>query len=156
MKGKKKITKKRTHKEFMEENINEDEEKPLKKKKRSIYSIKEDNIIILENIDKIYKDISLEINNILSINGKILKFPKYEKLFFNIIEINPDGNCLYNLVSYYLYGTEEKNTEIRKNTYEYIKSNITFIYEYCYLKDNLYYIDIDVRGKTKTYFIEDK
>ena len=30
----------------------------------------------------------------------------YEQNFFNIINNSPEGNCLFNCISYYIYGNE--------------------------------------------------
>ena len=81
----------------------------------------------------------------------------YEKIYFNLVQIIPDGNCLYHCISYHIYGTQEYDREIRLKTYNFIKKNPTFIYEYCYVENDLYYIDIEIGPERKKikYFIED-
>ena len=75
----------------------------------------------------------------------------------NEIEMGGDGNCLYRCISYHFYGIESFHNKIRLETYNYLKNNTTFVYEYCYLEENKYYIDIEmgVNKIKKKYFIED-
>ena len=83
----------------------------------------------------------------------------YEQILFNEINVIGDGNCLFRCISYHLFGTQNNYEEIRLSVYNYIKNNPTFVYEYCYEENNLFYIDVEtkVRNKTKKikYFIED-
>ena len=81
----------------------------------------------------------------------------FEYNLFNQINIEADGNCLYRCVSYHLFGTQSFHNKIRNETYEYLKKNKTFVYEYCYLENNKFYIDIEIGvNKIKTkFFIED-
>ena len=83
----------------------------------------------------------------------------YEQIFFNEIEIIGDGNCLFRSISYHLFGTQNNYEEIRLSVYNYIKNNPTFVYEYCYEENNLFYIDVDTKIGNETkkikYFIED-
>ena len=66
---------------------------------------------------------------------------KKKKYFFHIA-ITVNGNCLYNSISYYLYGNEESNRILRNKIYEYVIRNKTLFYEYAYEEKNKFYIDI--------------
>ena len=58
-------------------------------------------------------------------------------------------------VSFHYLGHENNYNNIRILTYNYVKQNPTFVYEYCVEENNIFYIDIDVNGKKVKYFIED-
>ena len=62
---------------------------------------------------------------------------------------------MYRSVSFHDEGHENNYNEIRLSTYNFVKNNPTFIYEYCYEENNLFYIDIDVGEIKVIYFIED-
>ena len=44
---------------------------------------------------------------------------------------------------------------IRDAMYNYIVNNLTKFYEYCYIENNIYYIDIAVNNKIKKFVLDD-
>lgn len=73
----------------------------------------------------------------------LIKNQIYEVDFFNIIDITGDGNCLFRSISFYIYGSEYFYSDIRELTFKYIKNNITKFYEYCYIENGTYYINVE-------------
>lgn len=108
----------------------------------------------LNNIQNIYHDLNYDNNKIYIKNENLLNII-YENNFFNCINISIDGNCLYNYISYYLFRNERKSPIIRNKVYNYIISNKTLFYEYCYIENNKYYINVEENNRTIKYFIED-
>ena len=53
-------------------------------------------------------------------------------------------------ISYYLNNSEELHYSLTHAVYLYVKDNITKFYEYCYVEEGIYYIDIEENGKTFT------
>ena len=126
-------------------NINKIE---IKEKKDEALELNIRNISIYQKFTKKNNELYLDRDIINSTQN-------YEDNIFNKIEIEGDGNCLYHCVSYHLFGTQIFDENIRLETYNYIKQNKTFIYEYCYVENNTFYLDIEQAGKKIKYFIED-
>ena len=173
-KGKKKFNKKVNDLGWLLKDLKimEDEKSDLIKEKKTNDNINKN----LENLNEQKEIINIEINskkndNINNIYEKCLikneeiylseenlkDIQIYDSDIFNKIYIIPDGNFLYHSISYHLFGTQDFDENIRLETYNYLINNKTFIYEYCYLENNRYYLDIEFgkeRRKQK-YFVED-
>ena len=142
-----------------EEEIQNNNDKLEKKEKGKIHAITTDKLNIKKEIDfdEIYSYLKIRDESIYTEKKNLNLFHNFEYDAFNQINVIGDGNCLYRCISYHLYGTQNYHNKIRSETYQYIKNNTTFVYEYCYLENNKYYIDIET-GKRKIkhkYFIED-
>ena len=134
----KKTYPKRTHKQLSKDKKEEDLE--IGKKKIASKANKD---IIKYNISKIYETINCINDNTFELKKIDLDNIIYEKEFFNIIPITPDGNCFFRTISYYLTGNENLHKNLRESVYNYVSQNITKFYEYCYVENNIYYIDIE-------------
>ena len=66
-----------------------------------------------------------------------------------------DGNCLFRTLSFYLHNNENAHKNLRESAYQYVTNNITNFYEYCYLKNGFYYIDIKEGSHIKKYILDD-
>ena len=75
-----------------------------------------------------------------------LKNQIYEEEFFDIINITGYGNCFYRTVSYFLTGNENLHKTLCISVYKYVINNLTKFYEYCYIENNTYYIDIEEKN----------
>jgi len=106
------------------------------------------------DLDEFYTLLKVN-NNIINFNIKVLNTQIYENNFYDIIKIGGDGNCLFRTISMYLYGTEELYSLIRAEAYKYISNNINKFYEYCYVQNDIYYIDIEENNKIKKYILDD-
>ena len=58
-------------------------------------------------------------------------------------------------MSYYLYKNENSHKNLRDFVNQYISNNITKFYEYCYVEDDTYYIDIKEGNQIKTYVLDE-
>ena len=157
---------KRTHKEAFE-NINNKDYNPIKKKKniknknKEVILIKKeqderDNGIMTFDLNYIYNVLYKNSNNNkIQINKEDLQNQLYENNFFDIIDITGDGNCFFRCISYFLYNTENQHYNIRLATYNYIKNNLTKFYEYCYVENGIYYIDIEQGTQIKKYILDE-
>ena len=141
--------KKRTHYEafgrVQEKNI-------FKKKKKNAPNSKNINLIKVDgkikdlikyDLNYIYTKINNNNNLITQDMPNLIKNQIYEVDFFNIIDITGDGNCLFRSISFYIYGSEYFYSDIRELTFKYIKNNITKFYEYCYIENGTYYINVE-------------
>lgn len=110
-----------------------------------------------DNKNNIYEKFLFK-NEDIYLSKEILKdIQIYDINIYNKIYINPDGNCLYHSTSYHLFVMQDYDENIRLETYDYLINNKTFIYEYCYVENNRYYLDIELgkeRSK-KIFFVED-
>ena len=84
------------------------------------------------NKDSYFKLCKLSGDNLYFSEDNLDKIVFYEQSCFNAIEIEGDGNCLYRAVSFHYSGHENNYNNIRILTYNYVKQNHTFVYEYCY------------------------
>lgn len=146
----KKIYPKRTHKQISKGKNEED--LGIGKKKLTSKSNKD---IIKYNISKIYETLIFINDNTFEIKKTDLDNIIYEYEFFNLIPITPDGNCFYRAISYYLTGNENLYKNLRESVYNYVSQNITKFYEYCYVENNIYYLDIEENNITIKYILDD-
>ena len=93
--------------------------------------------------------------DLFQIKNEIFEYQFYEKEFFENIPIIGDGNCLYRTISYYFNNNQYQYSQLRQTTYNYVKSNITKFYEYCYVENNIYYIDIEEDNNIHKYILDD-
>ena len=110
-----------------------------------------------DNKNSIYEKFLFKNEDLYLSKENLQEIKIYDINVFNKIYISPDGNCLYHSISYHLFGTQDNDEKIRSETYNYLINNKTFIYEYCYVENNRYYLDIELgieRRKIK-YFVED-
>ena len=155
-------TKKRTHKEAF---ANEDEytrdelfgKKRMNKNEDNNIELINKNLLVTEKekmeTDMIYKNINCK-NNTLKINMVGLNNNYYDIDFFDIIPILGDGNCFFRCISYFFYGHEYMYNSIRAQAYNYIKNNMTKFYDFCYIENNTYYINIE-QGETIIKYVLD-
>ena len=108
-----------------------------------------DNIITYDL--NIYKDFVVDNSNNIIFKKDNLNIEVYENEFFRIIEITGDGNCFFRTISQYIYGSEKNYSNIRNLAYNYIVDHLNEIYDYCYIENGIYYIDIEERGTIKKY-----
>ena len=95
-----------------------------------------ENFILSVNNSNIYQYFKLK-EEIIYLDMENLKNTQvYEEDYFNNINIEPDGICLYHCISFHLFGAQEFDENIRLDIYNYININKTLIYEYCYLENN--------------------
>ncbi len=104
--------------------------------------IKDSNEIITYELRYIY-EMLLEKSYSIQIKKEGLLNQIYEQNFFEIIRITGDGNCFFRTVSFYLYDNENQHATLREASYKYVKDNMTQFYEYCYIENDIYYIDIE-------------
>ena len=91
----------------------------------------------------------------IKINTAFYQNQIYEKEFFDIIPMIGDGNCFYRAISYYFNKDEKQYPDLRQTTYNYVKNNITRFYEYCYVENDIYYIDIEEGQEVHKYILDD-
>ena len=156
---------KRTHKEAFPE-VRENEKNSYFQKKKNIPSKKEAPIItkkqdekkeidlIIYDLNDLYKNI-VENNDKIQIKKENLQNQIYEGNFFEIKKITGDGNCFFRSISYYLNHTEEMHYSLRNTVYLFVKENITKFYEYCYVEEDIYYIDIVEGEKIHKYILDE-
>ena len=128
-----------------------------KKEKKQIKIIKKhlpENIITYD-LEKTYDDINLDNNQNILFKVQNINIELYEGNFFNIIKIGGDGNCFFRTISKYIYGTENNYAILREAAYNYIVENLTKFYEYCYIENGIYYIDIEEGGIVQKYILDD-
>ena len=94
------------------------------------------------NIINLYEKFFIKNEEVYLSKENLKDIQMYDSNIFNKIYINSDGNCFYHSISYQLYGIQDYDENIRLETYNYLINNKTFIYEYCYLENNRYYLDI--------------
>ena len=135
--------------------------KPIKKHKEK--SNKKEELVITEknnidiktyNIKDIYNEITINEEKI-NTSKTLFNNQIYENEFFDIIPIIGDGNCFYRAISYYFNKDENQYPNLRNTTYNYVKNNLTQFYEYCYVENNTYYIDIEEEQKVHKYILDD-
>ena len=95
------------------------------------------------NIINFYKKFLIKNKEVYQSKENLKDIQMYDSNIFNNIYINPDGNCFYHSIPYHLFGTQDCDDNIRLETFNYLINNKTFIYEYCYLENNSYYLDIE-------------
>ena len=61
-------------------------------------------------------------NNILEIKNETIKY-EISKDYFEIINIERYGNCLYCYISYFLYKIQNNHHKIRQEVYEYLNTH---------------------------------
>ena len=149
-KKEKKIYPKRTHRQLS--NSSSQESFVIGKKK---ITSKNNKDIIKYNISKIYETIICINDNTFEIKKIDLDNIIYENEFFNLIPITSDGNCFFRAISYYLTGNENLHKNLRESVYKYVSQNITKFYEYCYVENNIYYIDIEENNLIIKYILDD-
>ena len=164
IKQKKKVFKypkpKRTHKEAFPDEKEKETNYYFQKKKNvpskpeaSIITKKEEEIKIYD-LKYLYQNI-IENNNRIQFKKEILQNQIYEKNIFEITKITGDGNCFFRSISYYLNNSEEMHYSFRNAVYLYVKDNITKFYEYCYVEEGIYYIDIEENGIFHRYILDE-
>ena len=102
----------------------------------------------------IYEELIIK-NNDFWIKKDILLNQIYENDFFDLIKITGDGNCFFRSVSYFLYKNENKFADLRNAVYLYVKNNINKFYEFCYVENNTYYLDIEEGEEVHKYVLDD-
>ena len=73
----------------------------------------------------------------------------------DIIPIFGNGNFFYWTISFYFNKDENQYPNLRYTIYNYVKNNITQFYEYCYIENNTFYIDIEEGQKDHKYILDD-
>ena len=101
-----------------------------------------------DNIINFYKKFLIKNKEVYLSKENLKDISIYDCNIFNNIYINPDGNGLYHSKSYHLFGKQDCDENIGLKTYNYLINNKTFIYVYCYLENNSYYLDIKL-GKER-------
>ena len=61
----------------------------------------------------------------------------------------------FRTISKYIYGTENNYANLGEAAYHYIVENLTQFYEYCYIENGTYYIDIEKGGIIEKYILDD-
>ena len=146
----KKVYPKRTHKQIEQ---NKSEDKSRVKKKNIENSNKND--LVNYNISGIYDNIIFSNDSIYEFKKEELQNQIYESEFFEIISITRDGNYFYRTVSYFLTGNENSHKNLHEAVYKYVTNNLKKFYEYCYVENNTYYIDIEENNTIYKYILDD-
>ena len=58
-------------------------------------------------------------------------------------------------ISYYLTGNENLHKNLRESVYKYVKQHIIKFYEFCYVENNIYYIDIEENSVIIKHILDD-
>ena len=64
-------------------------------------------------------------------------------------------NCFIRTISQFINGNENLHKNLRDQVYNYVSNNIINFYEYCYVENNTYYIDIEENSQIKKYVLDD-
>ena len=107
------------------------------------------------SITNLYDNLVINNNDSIEYNNDNLQNTIYEEDYFDLIPITGDGNCFFRSLSYYLNGDENSHKTLRDSAYHYVKKNITRFYEYCYVENDLYYIDIKEGRHIRKYILDD-
>ena len=124
-------------------------------KKNKPNTNKENTNIIKYSITNLYDNLVINNSEKIEVTIDNLKNDIYEEEFFNLNEITGDGNCFFRTLSYYLYNNENSHKNLRDSAYQYVSNNITKFYEYCYVEDDMYYIDIKEGNLVKKYILDE-
>ena len=141
---------KRTHKQ-----IEHNKSKGKTRLKYKKFENLNENLFEYYNISKLYENIIFTNDSIYEIKKDDIKNQIYEEDFFNIINITGDGNCFYRSISYYLTESENLHKNLRLSVYKYVINNLTKFYEFCYIENNTYYIDIEEHNTIHKYILDD-
>ena len=128
---------------------------PQLKKRNKPNTNKENTNIIKYSITNLYDNLFINISQKIEVTIDNLNNDIYEEEFFNLNEIASDVNCFFRTLSYYLYNNENSHKNLRDSAYQYVSNNITKFYEYYYVKDDMYYIDIKEGNLVKKYVLDE-
>ena len=107
------------------------------------------------DIEAIYQLINLKEKDNLELEIGVMDNQIYEEQFFDFIDNAGDGNCFFRTISQFINGNENLHKNLRDQVYNYVSNNITNFYEYCYVENNTYYIDIEENSQIKKFVLDD-
>ena len=123
--------------------------------KKGIPTKKNKNNIIKYSIINLYDNLFINNNDLIEYKIDNLQNIIYEEEYFDLIPITGDGNCFFRTLSYYLNGDENSHKNLRDSAYQYVSNNITRLYEFCYIGNDVYYIDIKEGRNIKKYILDE-
>ena len=79
----------------------------------------------------------------------------YKDVFVELKTITRDGNLLFKTLLFHLYNKENSHKNLLETSYKCVSNNINKFYEFCYVENDTYYIDIKEGIHIKKYISDE-